>query len=407
MNKLFFFTLTFVLTGLLPAASCQSSNKKNHPPVSDNVSESEFKQNILTGAEQFETYLPLLKNKRIGLAVNHTSMVKDTHLADTLLSLGIQVKRIFSPEHGFRGKADAGEKVNHEKDPKTGLPIISLYGNNKKPTADQLKDLDVIVFDIQDVGVRFYTYISTMHYIMEACAESGKQVIVLDRPNPNGHYIDGPVLKPAHKSFVGIHPIPIVHGLTVGELAKMINGEGWLDKGVKCDLVVIPCKNYTHNTRYSLPTKPSPNLPNDLSIQLYPSLCLFEGTPVSVGRGTDMPFQVFGMPEKDFGAFSFTPKSTDGAKNPPYENQLCFGKNLNAEKVKEGFTLDYLIYSYQKTSDKDKFFTNFFESLAGTETLRKQIKEGWTQEKIRESWKEDLLRYKSIRKKYLLYPDFE
>ncbi|HEY8399691.1 MAG TPA: DUF1343 domain-containing protein, partial [Cytophagaceae bacterium] len=308
---------------------------------------------IITGAEQLEQYLSLLKNKNVALVVNQTSVVGKTHLVDTLLSLGIKVRKIFSPEHGFRGDADAGERVNNEIDAKTGLPIVSLYGNNKKPNKESLKDVDIVIFDIQDVGVRFFTYISTMHYIMEACAENNKKVLILDRPNPNGHYVDGPVLDLKHKSFVGMHPIPIVHGLTVGELAMMINGEKWLDSGRTCDLQVIKVKNYDHKKRYSLPVKPSPNLPNDLSIQLYPHLCLFEGTTLSVGRGTEFPFQVVGHPNKAYGTFQFTPKSIPGmAKSPLHENKVCYGIDLRSLSGEEsGFQLKYIMELYNKSPE--------------------------------------------------------
>ncbi|HWZ22486.1 MAG TPA: DUF1343 domain-containing protein, partial [Cytophagaceae bacterium] len=348
----------------------------------------------------------LLKNKNVALMVNPSSLVGKSHLVDTLIASGINIKKIFSPEHGFRGTADAGEKINNETDSKTGLPVISLYGDNKKPTEAQLKDIDVIVFDIQDVGVRFFTYISSMHYLMQACADYNKKIIILDRPNPNGYYIDGPVLEMSYKSFVGMHPIPIVHALTVGELAKMINGEKWLDSNKVCDLTVIPLKNYDHKMNYSLPVKPSPNLPNDLSIQLYPSLCLFEGTIISVGRGTENPFQIIGAPKKEYGKFEFTPKSTPGAKKPLYENQLCYGIDVRNHASKKGLQLSFLIEVYQKSPEKDKFFNSFFNKLAGNKTLQEQVKKGLTEEEIRKSWQADLTKYKSMRKKYLLYSDF-
>ncbi len=360
---------------------------------------------LQTGAEQLELYLPQLKGKRVGLVVNQTSVVGQTHLVDTLVSRGVDVVTIFAPEHGFRGEADAGAYVKDAKDIRTGLPIVSLYGKNKKPSAEQLKNLDVLVFDIQDVGTRFYTYISTMHYMMEAAAENNKPVMVLDRPNPNGHYVDGPVLEKAHQSFVGMHPIPIVHGLTVGELAEMINGEKWLEGQRQADLTVVPVANYTHNTAYILPVKPSPNLPNAQAITLYPSLCLFEGTNVSVGRGTPTPFQVIGSPyytEKDF---SFTPESTPGATNPPYKGQACYGMNLTAPAKAQPFTLAYLLKMYKQSTEKDKFFNNFFEKLAGTSQLREQIKAGKSEAEIRASWEPALSDYKTLRKQYLLYPE--
>jgi len=406
MNKLF---LWFVLL-LLQVPHTTSCTEKNGsssstPPV---IQKEEQTKSITTGAEQLNEYLPLLKNKNVALVVNHTSIIKNTHLVDTLLSLHVNIKKIFAPEHGFRGKADAGEKVQNEVDGKTGLPIVSLYGNNKKPTAQQLKDIDAVVFDIQDVGVRFYTYVSTMHYMMEACAENKKPLIILDRPNPNGYYVDGPVLESKFKSFVGMHPVPLVHGLTIGELALMINGEKWLDSGKVCNVKVIKNSQYSHKDHYSLPIKPSPNLPNDLSIQLYPSLGLFEGTIMSVGRGTEFPFQVIGAPEKQFGSFTFTPKSMNGmAKNPPYENQVCYGVDLRKEKPAPTFTLIYVIDFYNKATNKEKYFNSFFNKLAGNDLLMKQIKEGKSEEQIKHSWKAELDKFKIKRKKYLLYEDFE
>ncbi len=357
---------------------------------------------LAVGAERLDAYLPGLRGKRVAMVVNHTSMVGRTHLVDTLLASGIAVKKIFAPEHGFRGEADAGEHVSNATDKKTGLPLISLYGNNKKPTAEQLADVDVVIFDIQDVGVRFYTYISTMHYVMEACAEHGKKLLVLDRPNPNGHYFDGPVLKPAFRSFVGMHPIPVVHGLTVGELANMINGEGWLTGGAKCQVEVIKAANYTHRTKYVVPVRPSPNLPNEASIRLYPSICFFEAAPVSVGRGTPYPFQVIGGPNPQFGNFTFTPVPTPGAKNPPLQGQQCYGLDLRNDTLNH-FTLRYVIDFYRKADNKEKFFTNFFEKLAGTDALRKQIAAGLDEAAIRKSWQPDLQAYGATRRKYLLY----
>lgn len=405
MNKLLLvFTFVFATT-FSGQAAC--SKKKEVSDFNQSIADTVNKK-IITGSEQLNKYLPLLINKKVGLVVNHTSMVGNTHLVDTLLSLNVKVKKIFAPEHGFRGKADAGEKVNNELDAKTGLPIISLYGNNKKPTQQQLADLDIMIFDIQDVGVRFYTYISTMHYLMQACAENNKELIILDRPNPNGFYVDGPVLEPEYKSFVGMHPIPIVHGLTVAELAQMINGENWLDSGKVCKLHLITNANYTHKSTYSLPVKPSPNLPNDNAIRLYASLGLFEGTIMSMGRGTTYAFQVVGAPDKAFGEFTFTPKSIEGmAKNPPYENQACYGIDLRKADNKERFSIKYLIDFYQKAPDKEKYFNNFFNKLAGNKTLKEQIKKGMTEQQIKESWTPSLNAYKAKRKKYLLYPDFE
>lgn len=364
-------------------------------------------QPLKTGAERTEKYLKLLQGKRVGMVVNQTSVIGQTHLVDSLLSRGVQIKTIFAPEHGFRGDADAGAHVKDAKDIKTGLPIISLYGKNKKPLPEQLQNLDILVFDIQDVGTRFYTYISTMHYVMEACAENNKQLLILDRPNPNGHYVDGPVLEPSLKSFVGMHPIPIVHGLTVGELAKMINGEKWLEGERQCKVTIIPAANYTHSTAYTLPIKPSPNLPNAQAITLYPSLCLFEGTNVSVGRGTPFPFQVIGSPYYKHTQYSFTPKSMPGAGDPPYKGQECYGLNLTDTELAQPFTLAFLLNFYKNSTSQDKFFNSFFEKLAGTTKLREQIIAGKTEEEIRASWEPALSNYKNMRKQYLLYPDFK
>ncbi len=371
-------------------------------------------QSIQVGAERLEQYLPLLNEQKVALVVNQTSEVNNQHLVDLLLANGVEIVRIFAPEHGFRGKADAGAQVKDGKDAKTGLPIISLYGKNKKPQAKYLIDVDKVIFDIQDVGARFYTYISTMHYVMEACAENNKPLIILDRPNPNGHYVDGPILDPAYQSFVGMHEIPVVHGLTVGELAQMINGEKWLKDQAECDLTIIKCLAYDHNTYYSLPIKPSPNLPNMRSIYLYPSLCFFEGTPISVGRGTQQQFQLIGSPELARGGYQFTPVSSEGAKYPKHENKICNGKDLSKESISKlasesCLNLSHLLEIYQLYPNKAKFFNEnlFFDKLAGTDRLRKQIIAGQSEEEIRKSWAADLAAYKSMRKEYLLYPDFE
>ena len=366
----------------------------------------EAQKKITMGAEQFELYLPLLKNKNVALMVNPSSTIGNTHLVDTLRALGVNIKKIFSPEHGFRGTADAGEKVKSDVDAKTGILVTSLYGDNKKPTKDQLNDIDIIIFDLQDVGTRFFTYISSMHYLMQASADYNKKIIILDRPNPNGNYIDGPVLEMKYKSFVGMHPIPIVHGLTVGELAQMINGEKWLDSNKICDLVVIPMKNYDHTSTYSLPVKPSPNLPNDISIRLYPSLCLFEGTIISVGRGTEFPFQQLGAPKKEYGKYKFTPKSMPGAKKPPYENQVCYGIDLRKSTNKGGINLSYLIELYSKSPEKEKFFIPFFTKLSGNTVLQEQLKKGIKEAEIKKTWQPELEKYRIKRKKYLLYKDF-
>lgn len=362
---------------------------------------------LVLGNERTAEYLPLLKGKRVGCVVNQTSCIDSTFLVDSLLKCEVNLIRLFAPEHGFRGKADAGEKIKSGVDEATGLPVVSLYGNNKKPTAEQIRDLDWVVFDIQDVGVRFYTYISTLHYVMEACAENGVRLMVLDRPNPNGDYVDGPVLDLKFRSFVGMEPIPVVHGLTIGELAQMINGEGWLKNGLKCQLTVVEMNNYTHQLAYSLPVKPSPNLPNDLSIRLYPSLCFFEATEISVGRGTKFPFQVAGYPDPKFGAFSFKPVSMPGmAKMPMHENEDCYGVDLRQEPVGHQFTLKYLLSFYQKWTSDKPFFTNrqFFNLLAGNDLLINQIEKGLSVDEIRASWQSDLNKYLNIRQRYLLYP---
>jgi uncharacterized protein YbbC (DUF1343 family) len=359
---------------------------------------------VKTGAEQLDLLLPKLQDKRVAFLVNHTAVIGRTHLVDSLQKRGVDIKKILSPEHGFRGNADAGETVTDGVDTKTGLPVISLYGNNKKPTVEQLGDVDIVIFDIQDVGVRFFTYISSLHYLMEACAEQNKKLIVLDRPNPNGSYVDGPVLDPALKSFVGMHPIPIVHGLTVGELAQMINGEGWLAGKRKCELEIIKLKNYTHQTSYTLPIKPSPNLPNQQSVLLYPSTCLFEGTVLSVGRGTQHPFEWIGHPDLKNQPFQFTPISIEGmAKKPPHENSVCFGVDLSKEKTGREISLKYFIQLYKRFPDKEKFFIPYFDKLAGTKLLKEQIKKGMTEKQIKATWKKDLDMYKVMRKKYLIY----
>lgn len=363
---------------------------------------------ILPAADQPELYLPLLKGKRVGLIVNQTAVLTsrdNMHLVDFLMKEGVTIAKVFVPEHGFRGQADAGEVVNSEIDKQTGLPIVSLYGNNKKPSAETLKDVDILIYDLQDVGIRFYTYISTMHYVMESCAENKKPLLIFDRPNPNGDYVDGPVLKPGYESFVGMHPIPVVHGLTVGELAKMINGEGWLKEKAKADIQVIPVKNWNHAMHYSLPIKPSPNLPNDVAIRLYPSLCYFEGTDVSLGRGTYYPFQVYGYPDPKFGEFTFTPVSIPGmSKTPPQQDKKCYGRDLRNTSLDHRFTLEYLLEAYNISGKKEKFFNNFFDKLAGSDQLRKDILTGKSESEIRESWKKDLELYQISRSKYLLYP---
>ncbi|MCX2742513.1 DUF1343 domain-containing protein [Mangrovivirga sp. M17] len=363
-------------------------------------------EKFATGAERTSQYFHLLKDKKVGLVVNASSLVNEVHLIDTLLSADINVSKIFAPEHGLRGTADAGEVIKDGIDQKSGLPVYSLYGKNKKPSQEMLEGLDVVIFDIQDVGVRFYTYISTMHYVMEACAEANIPLMILDRPNPNGHYIDGPVLEPKYSSFVGMHPIPIVHGLTVAELARMINGEGWLENKDQCALQIIPMSGYTHSMPYELPVKPSPNLPNKTSIAWYPTLCLFEPTNISVGRGTYEPFQIYGAPIEGFGPYKFTPVSIEGmSKYPKHENKTCYGYNLENKPLPQEIRMDLIIEAYNKYPEINNFFTSegFFIKLSGTDKLLKQIKEGKSAEEIKDSWREDLKNYKELRKRYLLY----
>lgn len=361
---------------------------------------------IIVGAEQGELYLDALAGKRVGLVANQSSRVDSLHLLDYLLANNIQVVKIFTPEHGFRGDADAGELINDQKDAKTGLPIISLYGKNKNPSAAQFQDVDVVVFDMQDVGVRFYTYYCTMFYVMQTCAETNKPLLVLDRPNPNGDYVAGPILDMKYKSFVGLLPIPVVHGCTLGELAMMINGENWLGENLHCELSVVPVKNYTHQTRYSLPIKPSPNLPNDISIRLYPSLCFFEATTMSVGRGTDFPFQVVGHPDSTMGDFQFTPRSIVGMdKNPKLKDKLCYGTDYRSESLDHRFTLEPFINYYHRFAQQADFVDreNWFQLLIGNDRTLKQIATGESWEQIEACWQEDLQRYLEMRKKYLMY----
>jgi len=368
---------------------------------------------VKVGADRTAEYLPLLKGKSVAVVANQSSNIKNTHLVDSLISLGVSIKKVFCPEHGFRGIVDAGEKVATTKDPKTGLTIISLYGkNNKKPKPEDLKNIDIVIFDIQDVGVRFYTYLSTLHYVMEACAENKKKLILLDRPNPNGFYVDGPIMEDAYKSFLGLHPVPIVYGMTIGEYAQMINGEGWLKDAEKCDLKVITIIGYEHKDLYELPVRPSPNLPNMTSVYLYPSLGLFEGTVVSVGRGTNLPFQVIGHPTLQKSNYLFTPQSMTGARDPKYKGMVCYGFNLvnfGAEymKVYGKIYLFWLMGTYENTPEKATFFDENFNYHAGNSTLQKQIKDGITEDAIHKSWAEGIKKFKQTRKKYLLYKDFE
>lgn len=420
---------SILLSGILlsqPAVSCGTTKpaKSVQPPEAGQANNtvetgsSTQQQALLTGADQTSEYLTDLKGKRVGMVVNPTSIIGNAHSVDSLRSLGINIVKVFGPEHGFRGEASAGAKVSSNTDPKTGLPVISLYGSHYKPTVEDLKGIDIMVFDIQDVGVRFYTYISTLHYIMEACAENKIKLIVLDRPNPNGFYVDGPVLEEKFKSFIGMHPIPVLHGMTIGEYAAMTNGEGWLKGKIRCDLKVVRLKGYSHDMDYTLPVKPSPNLNTQQSILLYPSLCLFEGTIISQGRGTYMPFQILGSPAlKGKYAFTFTPVSIKGmSETPLYQDQLCYGLDLrnydtSIFKKTGRLNISWLIEMYQAYPDKAKFFDykqskqiNNFNRLAGNDKLQKQIAEGMSEEEIRASWEPELSAYKEMRKKYLLYP---
>lgn len=368
---------------------------------------------ILVGAENTTNYLSKLKGKKVGLVSNQTGIATingtTMHTVDLLLKNNINVIKLYSPEHGFRGDADAGAKVKSGVDAKTNLPIISLYGDNKKPKTNQIADVDVLIFDMQDVGARFYTYISTLHYVLEAAAENGKKVIVLDRPNPNGHYVDGPVMKNEYKSFVGMHNVPIVYGMTIGEYAQMINGEGWLANGVKADLEIIPLINYTHQSKYNLPIKPSPNLPNAHAINLYPSTCLFEGTNVNEGRGTDIQFQVYGSPFLKNMPFQYTPISKPGATSPKFKDQVCYGEDLSEVPYQTSINLKWLINAY-KNNTKQPFWTMngkklWIDQLSGTDELRKQIEAGLSEEEIKTTWQKDLEAFKKIRTKYLIYKD--
>lgn len=388
----------FCLSSLFCTYSYANENITSHETSETTVSA------IKTGADNYEKYLPLLKNKKVGIVTNQTGILSNkTHVVDFLLEKKITLQTIFAPEHGFRGTADAGEHIVDGKDQKTGLPIISLYGDNKKPKPAQLANIDIIIFDLQDVGARFYTYISSLHYVMEACAENNIPLIVFDRPNPNGSIVDGPLLEKEFTSFVGMHPVPLLHGMTIGEYAQMVNGEKWLKEGEKCKLTVIPCSNYKREMAYSLPVKPSPNLPNDQSINLYASLCFFEGTNVSMGRGTEKQFQIYGSPYLKKTGFSFTPKPNFGAKDPVYNGKECFGEDLTAYPKLKQLEIKWLIKAYQNTSDKTKFFNGFFTKLAGTKKLQQQIESGVSEREIRESWKKDLETFKTMRKQYLIY----
>jgi len=394
--------LSFIILIIL-IFSCAGTAKDKKTVADTTKSTKNIVKEILPGAYQINEYLPLLKGKRIAVVGNQTSEINKIHLVDTLLSLQVNIVKVFAPEHGFRGKASAGEHVKNSIDVKTGLPIISLYGKHKKPSIDDLKDVDILLFDIQDVGARFYTYLSTLHYIMEAAAEQNKKVIVLDRPNPNSDYIDGPVMQDENKSFVGLHPVPIVYAMTIGEYAQMINGEKWLKNDVQANLTVIKIKNYKHGDEYHLPVKPSPNLPNYQSIRLYPSLCLFEGTDISCGRGTNMQFQIFGSNKLLKSDFSFIPHPNDGSKWPKHQDTICYGKDLRNITPPKEIYLKWLIDAYNQFEKKDKFFNPFFEKLAGNNNLRKQIAKGLSIKEIKSTWQVDLKKFMYIRQKYLLY----
>ena len=422
-SVLFSMTIGIVLLVI----SCVSYTKKEQANNNVSMRLAHDDSLVVVGANQTDKYLSILKNKNIGIVANQTSVIfkeegEYTHLVDSLFSLDINITKAFAPEHGFRGIADAGEHIKDGLDTKTGLPIISLYGDNRKPKLKRLSEtkkleqeistgvseIDIMVFDLQDVGVRFYTYIGTLHYIMEACAEANIPLLILDRPNPNGHYIDGPILEPEYKSFVGMHPTPIVHGLTIGEYAQMINGEGWLENKIQCDITVIPVKNYTHQTTYSLPIKPSPNLPNDVSINLYSSLCFFEGTNVSIGRGTEKQFQIAGIPDINLEKFNFTftPQPNFGAKHPKHEGKECYGYDLSGVEPLSEIKLEWLIDFYkthQENTPNEEFYNRFFIKLAGTKNIRNQIEAGLTEAEIKATWQEGLEAFKVIREKYLIY----
>lgn len=409
-----------VFLWLLMLLACGNGHKiKPAQPDPASTSLRDFNpEPVVPAANRTGDYLPLLRDKKVGIVANQTSVIFKSlkkagpadasyaHLVDSLLSLGVDVRKVFAPEHGFRGMADAGEHIKDGRDAETGLPIFSLYGTQRKPGPELLEDLDIILFDIQDVGVRFYTYIATLQLVMEACADAGLQIVVLDRPNPNGHYIDGPTMEPEHKGFLGLTPIPLVYGMTIGEYARMINGEGWLEGGIKAKLHVVALQNYTHTSGYSLPIRPSPNLPNDQAISLYPGLGLFEGTNINAGRGTEFQFQRYGAPFLDSTAYSFSyvPEANFGAKSPKHLGKRCFGKDLSEIAAPSEVSLKWLIDAYKYTADKSLFFnTSGFTKHAGTQKLQQQIESGWPEEKIRAGWQVDLNRFKKIRAGYLLY----
>ncbi|MGS2727254.1 exo-beta-N-acetylmuramidase NamZ family protein [Psychroserpens sp. BH13MA-6] len=412
-NRVFPIIIVLVLVLISCAHKTKDASALNEHQSEQTLDEVNSSSNttIVVAANRTDAYIPKLKNKRVGVVANQTSVIfksnqKDyVHLVDSLLHRDVDIKKVYAPEHGFRGTADAGEIIKDGIDLKTNLPIISLYGDHKKPSLEQLSGLDIMIFDIQDVGARFYTYISTLHYVMEACAEANLPLLILDRPNPNGHYVDGPILELKYQSFVGMHPIPVVHGMTIGEYAKMINGEGWLNNKVQCDLEVITMNHYAHNKSYSLPIKPSPNLPNDQAINLYPSLCFFEGTNVNAGRGTSKQFQIYGSPylDKTVYDFKYIPTANEGSKYPKNQGMLCYGEDLSEQDTMTQINLSFLIRAYQNTIDKDKFFNSFFVKLAGTESLKEQIVTGMSEAEIKKSWQSDIEQFKKTRERYLIY----
>ncbi len=414
--------LIFTFLNLISCAQVKSDASSIH---GENTTNEAVQPSVSVGLANIPEILSLCGDLSVAAMVNQTSVINGVHLIDTLMAHAVNIQNIFAPEHGFRGNADAGELIKDGRDTKTGLPIISLYGDNKKPKLERLGEtkklegdietgvsqIDLFIFDLQDVGARFYTYISSLHYIMEACAQANIPLVVLDRPNPNGHYVDGPLMEMEFQSFVGMHEIPIVHGMTVGEIALMIKGEKWLDTENELDLTVVKCQNYDHNTMYELSIPPSPNLPNMKSIYLYPSLCLFEGTAVSIGRGTDLPFQIYGHPSFTNETFAFMPQPSYGAKNPKLNGELCLGENLSLRSETQladlHLDLSFLLKAYQNYPDQDNFFTSFFTKLAGTKKLQEAIENGESEAEIKASWQEDLNRFKVTRKSYLLYDDFE
>lgn len=406
------FSNLFLICLSILAVSCKTTQstvkksvEKEKPETSTTIVSVPESVVFATGADNFGGFSKLLRNKSVGIVTNQAGILDDkTHIVDFLISKHVNLTKIYAPEHGFRGSADAGELIIDGKDSKTGLPIISLYGDNKKPKPEQLQGIDILLFDLQDVGARFYTYISSLHYIMEACAENNISLVVLDRPNPNGAIVDGPTLEMENSSFVGMHPIPVLHGMTIGEYAQMINGEKWLKNGIQCELQVIACSAYRRDMPYSLTVKPSPNLPNDQSINLYASICFFEGTNVSVGRGTDKQFQIYGSPYLPNVDFCFTPQPNFGAKNPPYNGVDCFGEDLSEIPKVDRIELKWLLKAYNETADKTKFFNSYFIKLSGTKKLQQQIEAGLSAAEIRASWETQLIEFKEMRKKYLIYP---